>query len=296
MIMTDFDYVKPDSLESASKILLEDKNSRVLAGGTDLFVKIRGGRIRPEKVVDIKGIPGLDRIDWSEEGLSIGATATWTQIKENEWVKKHYPALFQAASSFGCYDIRNRATLGGNLANGAPGAEGGGPCLIYNAEVKIFGLNGYRTMPVEKFLTGPGKTDLKEGEILTSIIFPIFPAGTKSAYRRASRVKGQDLATCAISVIVLKPDEVVSREVKAALSAVARTPVCPEELTSILSFKEIDGEVLELAKIWLQRNLYPRASSLRGSPDYKKFVLGGMLEDILIEFNMIAEPEEMEED
>lgn len=288
MIMTDFDYIKPGSLESASKILIEDKNSRILAGGTDLFVKIRGGRIRPEKVVDIKGIPGLDEITWGEEGLSIGATATWTQINENERIEKHFPAIVQASSSFGCYDIRNRATLGGNLANGAPGAEGGGPSFIYNAKVKIFGPDGYRTMLVEEFLVGPGRTDLKEGEILTSIIFSLFPAGTKSAYRRASRVKGQDLATCAISVLVLNPDEVVSREVRVALSAVARTPICPAELTSILSYKEINDEVLELAKIWMRGNLYPRASSLRGSPDYKKLVLGGMLEDILIEFNMIS--------
>ncbi|MCD4785714.1 MAG: xanthine dehydrogenase family protein subunit M [Candidatus Eremiobacteraeota bacterium] len=292
--MTDFDYIKPESLESAVKILLEDKNSRVLAGGTDLFVKIRGGRIRPKKVVDIKGIPGLDEITWDEEGLSIGATATWTQINENERIKKHFPALIQASSSFGCYDIRNRATLGGNLANGAPGAEGGSPSLIYDAEVKIFGTGGYRTIPVEKFLLGPGKTDLKEGEILTSIIFPLFPAGTKSAYRRASRVKGQDLATCALSVLVLNPDEVVSRKVRVALSAVARTPICPAELTTILSYKEINGEVLELAKVWIKGNLYPRASSLRGSPDYKKLVLGGMLEDILLDFDMISKPEKVE--
>lgn len=288
MILADFDYIKPKTLKEASDYLLEHKNARILAGGTDLLVKMRSGSLRPEKVVDIKDIPELNIIVWEEGSLSIGANVTWTQIKENEKIKKHFPALHQAAGFFGCYEIRNRATIGGNLANAAPGSEGGGPSVVYEVSLTLYGLDGYREIPVNEFLTGPGKTSLKDGEILTSIKFPIPPANAKSAYRRAARVKGQDLATCAITVMALNPDDAVVREIRVGLSAVAKTPARMPELEALLSNKDIDAETLELAKIWMTGNLYPRASSLRGTPNYKKKVLGGFLEEILDEMGLLV--------
>lgn len=286
MILAEFDYIKLDTLMEVSKYLLENRNSRIVAGGTDLFVKMRDGGVRPEKVVDIKGIEELHGMTWEEGTLSIGAAVTWTEIKENSDVQKHFPALIHAASNFGCFEIRNRATLGGNLSNAAPGCEGGCPCLIYEAVIKIFGPDGYRETPLNEFFVGPGRTSLKEGEILVSIKLPILPEGTVSAYRRASRVKGQDLATTGMAVLVVNPKDTASRKIRVALSAVARTPLRPMELEELLSHKELDPETMEQAMAWLRNNLYPRASSLRGSPDYKKIVLGTILEDILDEFDL----------
>ena len=288
MILADFDYIKPKTLKEASNYLLEHKNARILAGGTDLLVKMRSGSLRPEKVVDIKDIPELKNIEWDERTLSIGANVTWTEIKENEKITKYFPALHQAASFFGCYEVRNRATIGGNLANAAPGSEGGGPCVVYEVTVTLYGQDGYREIPVNEYLTGPGKTSLKVGEILTAIKFPIPPANARSAYRRAARVKGQDLATCAITLMALNPDDASVREIRVGLSAVARTPARMPELEAILSHKNIDTETLNLAKTWLMNNLYPRASSLRGTPDYKKKVLGGFLEEILDEMGLLV--------
>lgn len=287
MIMTEFDYIKPSTLEEASDVLLHNKNSRILAGGTDLFVKIRNKQIKPDVLVDIKGIDGLDQIHWNEGSLFIGVNVTWTQIKENQDIAAHYPALIQAASVFGCYEVRNRATLGGNIANAAPGCEGGGPCLIYDASVKIYGPDGYRTIPLNKFFTGPGRTVLKEGEILTQIIFPAVSPAAKSIYKRASRTKGQDLASCAITFYADKLEESAAGEVRLAMAAAAPTPARFPELENLLSYKIIDGETLELAKVWMKRNLYPRASSLRGTPRYKKIILGNLLEEILLELKLL---------
>lgn len=287
MLSADFEYVKPDSLEDAVEILLKNRNSRILAGGTDLIVKIRGGSLNPGLVVDIKGIDSLNRIDWSEGYISIGAGVTWNRIKYDRLVNEHFPALIHASQSFGCYEVANRATLGGNLANGAPGAEGGCPCAVYGAEIEIFGPDGRRIVPLNQFLLGPGHTALKDGEILISVRMPAGSPGSKSAYRRASRVRGQDLATCGIAVMVLNPDGITDRKVRVALSAVAKTPYRPPELEDMLSGRVIDEEVMGKVRAWLMGNLYPRASSLRGSPDYKKRVLGALLEDILSDFGMI---------
>ena len=289
MILADFDYIKPKTLKEASDVLLEYKNSRILGGGTDLFVKMRDGKIRPEKVVDIKDIEELNKIEWQEGFLKLGSAVTWTQIKEDEKIKKHFPALHQASSHFGCYEIRNRATIGGNLANAAPGSEGGGPCVVYEAITVIYGPGGFREVPINEFYVGPGRTSMKDGEFLAAVKLPIYRENVKSAYRRAARVKGQDLATCAITLMVINPDDIKSREVRTGLSAVARTPSRAPELEEMLSKKEITRETLKTAKTWLKANLYPRASSLRGSPDYKKKVLGGFLEEMLDEFGMIVE-------
>jgi CO/xanthine dehydrogenase FAD-binding subunit len=287
--MSSFDYLKPSSLEETSKLLAENKNSRIIAGGTDLLIRMRANEVRPDKVVDIKGIAELHEIRWEEGRLTLGAAVTWTQIKEDKKIAQHFPALTQAAAHFGCYEIRNRATIGGNVANAAPGSECGSPCLIYDAVVSIFGTSGKRSVPIEKIWLAPGRTTLEEGEFITAVTLPIFPESTKTAYRRISRVEGQDLATCAIAVMAFNPGEPVSREVRVALSAVSKTPMRSKELENLLSYKMIDGEVIELCKVWMQRNLYPRASSLRGTPDYKKLVLGNLLEEILQEFGIITD-------
>lgn len=287
MILSKFDMVSPKTVEEAAALLKEHKNSLVLAGGTDLLIKIRSGSHRPEMVVDIKKIDGLDRIEWEMGHLFIGACADWTQINRNSEIRKHFPALYDASKEFGCFEIRNRATIGGNICNASPGAEAGGPAVVYEAEVMTDGVNGKRKMPVTDFIKGPGRTALEQGEIMTGILLPAPPENSKSAYRRTARVKGQDLATCATTVMAVNPDNPEEREIRVGLSAVLKTPSRSDELEKILSKKKIDKDVLDRAKSWLFNNLHPRASSLRGTPDYKRHVMGGMLEILLEDMGVV---------
>jgi len=113
------------------------------------------------------------------------------------------------------------------------------------------------------------------------------PENSRSAYRRTARVKGQDLATCAMTIMAVNPDNPELREIRTALSAVEKTPTRPPELEEILSHKPITSEILKKAKDWMRENLHPRASSLRGTPDYKREVLGGILEILLEETGVI---------
>jgi CO/xanthine dehydrogenase FAD-binding subunit len=281
MLKNGFEYLKPSSLEEASKLLMDCKNSMILAGGTELMVSIRNGNHSPERVVDVKEIPELAGIRWEDGHLFVGASNTWTDIMINKTLAENFPAFMQAAKVFGCSEIRNRATLGGNICNASPGAEAGGPCMVYEAKVKIWGSGKERIIPINEFFTGPGKNSIQQGEIMTGILLPLLPEGSRSAYRRITRVKGQDLATCAITIAIINPDEIETRRFRVGFSAVMRTPARSPELEEILSGKVITPEVLKSAKLWLRENLQPRASSLRGTPDYKRDAMGGMLEILL---------------
>lgn len=287
MLLSEFEYRKPETLSAASGMLLEKKNSMILAGGTDLFVKMRKGSHRPQRVVDIKNIEGLDIITWKRDRLFIGAAVDWTTLKNSSDVKKHFPALHQATKRFGCHEIRNRATLGGNICSASPGCESGGPCAVYEALVRVYGPEGRRDVPFSDFITGPGRTCLKEGELMEGVLIPKPPAGSRSAYRRTARVQGQDLATCALTVMAINPGDPANRQVRAGMSAVMKTPYRHPDLESILSKKEITPAVLEMAKKWMKENLYPRASSLRGTPEYKLEAMGGMLEILLEQVGVI---------
>jgi CO/xanthine dehydrogenase FAD-binding subunit len=287
MILSSFDYHSPAGIQEASRLLLEEKNSMILAGGTDLLVKMRKGGHRPVRLVDVKKIPGLFDIHWEDGSLFVGACVTWSTIKGDDRIREDFPALHQSSLRFGCHEIRNRATLGGNVCSASPGAESGGPLAVYGASVKIHGPQKERVVPFSSFVTGPGRVSLEPGEVVTGVLLPKQPQGAVSAYRRTARVKGQDLATCAITVMAIDPANPPRREIRVALSAVMKTPARADGLEKILSGRPITPGVLAEAKAWLQQNLYPRASSLRGTPDYKKQALGGMLEILLGDLGLL---------
>jgi aerobic carbon-monoxide dehydrogenase medium subunit len=252
---------------------------------------MRNGSHSPDRVIDIKNISELNKIGWENGKLFVGASTTWTDIKNNADLAKHFPAFPQAAGVFGCHEVRNRATLGGNICHASPGAEAGGPCVVYEAKVKLWNNGKERVIPITDFITGPGKTSIEHGEIMMGILIPLLPEGSLSAYRRAARVKGQDLATCAVTVAVVNPGETANRRFRVGLSAVMKTPSRSPELEEMLSGKIITEDVLESAKLWLRENLHPRASSLRGTPGYKRDVMGGMLEILLREMKVMERGE-----
>jgi CO/xanthine dehydrogenase FAD-binding subunit len=287
MIATDYEYIKPSSIEEITALLKQNKKTVFLAGGTELIISMRCGSLKPERVIDIKNIPQLKQLRWEDGNLFMGSAVTWTEILHNKEIKEHFPALTEAAKVFGCHEIRNRATIGGNLCNASPGAEGGGPCVVYEAKVKLINENGQRVVPISEFLMGPGKTSIRQDEIMEGILLSPLPQGSISGYRRVARVKGQDLATCAITLAVINPQNIQERKIWVGMSAVEKTAFRAVELENILSGKALTKDVLEAARTWIKDNLNPRASSLRGTPDYKKEVLANMLEILLREFNLL---------
>ena len=220
--MTRFHYMRPDTLEAAVTTLQEaGARATLLAGGTDLLVRLRSGRVKPAVVVDLKRIETLDagitRIDGM---LRIGARCTMTALMAGEQVRQEFPALVEAARVVGSVQIRNRATLAGNICNASPAADTAPPLLAYGALVNIHGIAGERRVPLQQFFTGPGKTVLGRDEIVTTIDLPL-PAGpVGAAFMRLTRRRGVDLATLTVCCAISS-----AGELRVALGAVAPTPL-----------------------------------------------------------------------
>jgi len=185
------------------RLLKEHGEAAQLAmGGTDLFVRMRDGFIRPQVVVDVKHLPGMrDVVYDGQAGLTVGAAATMNEIARHPDVRAHYPLLAEAANSVASYQLRNRATTGGNLCNGSPCADTGPATLVLEGRIVLFDLGGEREVPAGEFFLGPGETALQAGELMTAIRYPVPPAGSAGRYLKLGRSKIGDLAVVSVAVL-----------------------------------------------------------------------------------------------
>ena len=200
--MQPFDYVVPTSLEEASALLLEGNGSvRCLQGGTDLIIRIRGGFVRPERVIDLKSLPGMREIRLSPDGwLVVGAACTMNQVGLHPLVCERYDVLAQGANSVASYQLRNRATIGGNCCNASPAADTAPALLCLDAVAEVFGPDGSRRIPINEFFTGPGRTAMQKGEFLTSIHLPPHSGRSAGSYNKLGRTKIGDISVVSVAV------------------------------------------------------------------------------------------------
>jgi carbon-monoxide dehydrogenase medium subunit len=229
-----FTYLRPADLREACALLAEHgPEAKVLAGGTDVLVKMKHRRLTPPYLVNIKGIPGLDYIEYEPgTGLRVGALATIEAVKASLPVRKWYPVLHQAAAYMATVAIRNRATLLGNICNGSPSAETAPALIVLGARVRIVGPAGERTVPVEDFFIGPGATVIEAGEIAAEIIVPEPPAGSAAVYEKHS-LRRMDVALVGVAALIVPAGNAIG-DVKIALSAVAPTPIRARAAEDIL--------------------------------------------------------------
>jgi carbon-monoxide dehydrogenase medium subunit len=234
MNVPSFTYLRPADLAEACALLAErGADAKVLAGGTDVIVKMKHRRMTPSCLLNIKGIPGLDRVDYEPgKGLRVGALATIESVKASLPVRKQYPVLHKAAAYMATVAIRNRATLVGNICNGSPSAETAPALIVLGAEVRAVGPQGERIIRVEEFFTGPGETVLAPDEIAVEVVAPEPVPGGAAAYEKHS-LRRMDVALVGVAALVV-PSNGVLEEVKIALSAVAPTPIRAGEAEAIL--------------------------------------------------------------
>ena len=202
MRLPKFEYYKPKTLEEALNVLTEKgEGAHVLAGGTDLIVKMTLGRLKPRAVIELQGIEGLNGVRFhAEEGLTIGATARIAQVASHPDVRAHYPALAYAAQVMANVQVRNMGTIAGNLCNAAPSAENAPPLMALAAEVRLASLKGERRLPLDEFFRGPGLTAMEYGEIMTSIHVPLPAPQSGNSYKRISARCGVDIAAVCVGV------------------------------------------------------------------------------------------------
>lgn len=237
-------YEAPDTLERAVELLAaESGTTRVLAGGTDVLVQLRGGFIEPDLIVDIKRAGGVNDVVEEDGGWRIGAAVPGAMLGEHEGVCRAWPGVVEALNLIGSTQVQSRATLAGNLCNASPAADSVPAMIAAAATARLVGPEGTRDVPVEEIATGPGKTSLKKGELVASIFLPARPANASDAYLRFIPRTEMDIAVvgCGIS-LVLDGDRVA--EARVALGAVA-----PKALLVPAAGEAIAGSSLEDAAL-----------------------------------------------
>src|SRR5512139_4036622 len=207
--MKKFEYFKPRTLEEALTLFAKySEKAKWIAGGTDVIVMIKQKTMAPDVLISLQGIPGLDQIQYNGS-LSIGPMVTHRAIEKSESIKKNFSALTDAADFLGSVQIRNVATIGGNICTAAPSADTATPLLVLGAQVKVKSLKGERTVPIEEFFKGPSQSVLKGNEIVTELFIPKPLPNTGSAYWKHQRRLALDLPIVGISVLLsLDKDQV----------------------------------------------------------------------------------------
>lgn len=278
--LPDFDVLFTDTVEGACSLLSEHgAEAELLAGGTDLLVKMKLRNRMPRFLINVKRIPGLDQIHYGEDGLRIGALTTIQAIQDSEVIGRKFPMLSRAAGVLGTMQIRATGTLGGNLANASPSAEFGPPLLILEASVRCLGRGGERRIPVTEFFVAPGKSALQPDEMITEIHVPALHERAKCLYLKHS-LRRMDVAMAGAAVYVLLDGD-VCRDVRIALGAVAPTPFRARKAEQALKGRTLAGDSAEAELLDEVAQIASGESSpiddLRGYASYRRKIVGMMV-------------------
>lgn len=263
------DFFSATSVEEAIDALGRANGAgRLLAGGTDLLVQMRTGRLKPGLVIDLKRIPGITEIREDKDGFHIGAAASAASITEHEGLSKVWPGVVEATGLIGSTQIQGRASLGGNLCNASPAADSV-PSLIAAGAVCIAeGKSGRREIPVEEIQAGPGKTNLKPDEILVAFRLPARPARSGDAYLRLIPRTEMDIAVVGAGVSLTLDETGTCTAARVAVGAVAPTSLLVEEAGAALVGTKIDDEALDKLNAAIAAACNP-ISDKRGTKEYR---------------------------
>jgi len=268
--MSDFEYVRPTTIDEAVRFLAaHGTEARILAGGTDLLIQLRNNDIQPSFILDVKHIRELQTGVQLKDGLvSISATVTMSELVMDPLINRYFPALVDAANVVGSVQIRNRATLVGNICNASPAADSAPPLLVYGAEVVAIGSQGKRRIPLNDFFVRSGVTVLQRGEFVASIELPVPTTRMGAAHVRRTRRRGHDLASVTLCCGVQE-----TGVVRLSYGSVGPRPVLAIDTSGILA----DEKAPEEAKTAIFESIFAQASpskkSMRASPAYRLAML-----------------------
>jgi CO/xanthine dehydrogenase FAD-binding subunit len=271
-----FEYHEPQSLAEVTSLLAaHGETARVLAGGTDLLVQMRKGRQQPHHLLNIKTVPGLDQIIVVEDNLEIGAAVTLFDAEKQLSAYPEYGVLCQAMHSVASCQIRNRATLAGNVCNASPAADTVPALVVLGANIKIHGTHGDRLVPVERFITGPGRTVLLTGEVVSAIVLPHLNGDSRGIYLRKARRPSLDLATASVAVFA------AGGNYRIALGAVGPTVIRVREAERLLAAKGLTAaSAAEAGR--LDRLAARPISDVRSSEEYRRDLVAALAERALL--------------
>ena len=264
-----FDYVAPATLDEAIAALVDGgSDTRLMAGGTDLLVRIRHRMVAPRKIVSLKGIAGLDAIAFDKKrGLTIGAMALLADVASHPAIRRRYPTVAQAAGATANVQVRNMGTVVGNLCNASPSADNAPTLMAMGATVNIVGPAGSRSLPLDRFFLGPGLTALETGEIVTSISVPLPAAGSGTAYLSLSQRGKLDCSAVGVgTLVVVKGDRCT--DARLVVGACAPVPMRTRSAEKMLTGKKMSDALIRKAAQAASEETAP-ITDVRASAPYR---------------------------
>lgn len=274
--MQDFVYERPGTIGEAIAAMRAD-DARALAGGTDLVPQLREGRRRAAHIVDLKHVPEMMEITALTDGsVSIGAAATATAVARHAAIAAGYPAVADSAQLIGGLQVQNRASLGGNICNAAPSADGVPALICHGAQALIAGPRGTRETPVETMFAGPGRTTLAPGELLMAIRLPPVPPGAAGAYRRFTPRREMDIAIAGAAAWLRISEDGMIAEARLALASVAPKPIRAPTAERRLLGERPTGALFEEAGRLAAQDARP-ISDTRGSAGYRRTLVAVLM-------------------
>lgn len=247
--MADLNYLRPSSIDQAIKdYLAAEGQAAYLAGGTDLVLKMKKGQAGPTTIVSLTGLPGLDRIEDRDGQIVLGGTVTLSQVLESDLVAAKLPVLSDAVGKMASVQIRNVATVSGNIANAAPSADTAPPLLALGTIVVLTGPGGRRQVPLNEFYVGPFATVMAEGEVITEFLIPDPGPRSGGAYAKLMRRAAMDLALLGVAVqLSLEDDGRTCRRAAIGLGVAAPTPIRCPQAEAVLTGQEVTEDLLRRA-------------------------------------------------
>jgi len=278
MPLPKFDYIRPRTMRKLVSALAERKaDAKIIAGGTDLVVLLRDKIVRPNYVIDVKGVRELHKLSWNKKlGLTIGAAVTLKELLDSDIVKQKFGVLWKAASTLADPTIRNRATLVGNICNASPAADTAPALLVLDAKVEVVG-KGKRTVAIKDFFKGVKKTALKPGEFVRAVKVPNPPEGARGDYLEWGRTVGEDLSVVGVAALVADSGE---KLVRVALSSVAPTPLLVPDIEGAFRDGGSLDEKIERAVSIVQSKICP-ISDVRCCKEYRLYMAGVLTSRVL---------------
>lgn len=268
----EFDYIRPVSLLEASRFLAEHPGeARPLLGGTDIFVRMRDGIWKDKYLVDVKRLDDTGKLSFdSQQGLVIGAGVNMNRVIAMPEVQAHYPLLAEACRSVASYQLRNRATIVGNLCNASPAGDTIGACLVLGGVLNVFGVNGPRLVDLTGFFRGPGATALQPGDIVTAIQFPVPPQPAAGVYLKLGRNTWSDLSIVGVTAYGHPQAGLNSGyRFQVALASVAPVPLLVPAVEAYLAANKPAKDAFQQAARLAQEACTP-IDDVRSSARYRK--------------------------
>lgn len=275
-----FDYVRaatPDEVvgrlleHGAAARLRSTASLALLMGGTDLFPRMRDGQVRPRVVLDVKHLPGQCDMRYDgQTGLTIGAAVSLNQVARHIEVQTRYPLLAEAANSVASYQVRSRATLGGNLCNASPAADTAPAVLVLDGRFLLFGPQGEREVRAGEFFLGPGRTAMQTGEFMTGIRFPVPQEQARGRYLKLGRSRAGDLAIAGVALYAFPdPGARSGWRFRIGLASVAPVPLRAHEAEDALAAEPLGKASFALAAGYAAQASRP-IDDVRASAAYRK--------------------------